>query len=48
MRQFANKREGYWPDILQDQFINGYYPIKNGGTNDSDEAREELISMGQE
>ena len=46
VRQFANKREGYWPDILQDQFINGYYPKKNGGTNDSDEAREELISKG--
>ena len=46
VRQFANKREGYWPDILQDQFINGYYPKKNGGTNGSDEAREELISKG--
>ena len=35
LRQFANKQEGYWPDILQDQFINGYYPKANEGTNDS-------------
>lgn len=44
--QFANRQEGYWPDILQDQFINGYYPKPNGGTNDSDQDRENLLTKG--
>ena len=46
VRQFANRPDGYWPDILQDQFINGYYPKKNGGTNNSDLDRENLIQNG--
>lgn len=46
VRQFANKPDGYWPDILQDQFINGYYPKPNGGTNDSDADRDKLIKDG--
>lgn len=46
VRQFANKQDGYWPDILQDQFINGYYPKPNGGTNDSDKDREKLETKG--
>ncbi len=43
-QQFANKKEGYWPDILQDQFINGYYPKANGAMNDSDADREKLLN----
>ena len=32
VEQFANRTTGNWPDILQDQFINGYPPKENGGT----------------
>ncbi len=46
LRQFAYKKEGYWSDILEDQFINGYYPKPNGGTNDSDADREKLLTNG--
>lgn len=46
VRQFGHKKEGYWPDILQDQFINGYYPKPNGGTNDSPADEENLITKG--
>ncbi len=46
LRQFANRKEGYWPDILQDQFINGYYPQPNGATNDSPAARDRLLKEG--
>lgn len=44
--QFANRKEGYWPDILQDQFINGYYPKEHGGANDSEFDGDNLISKG--
>lgn len=46
LHQFANKQDGYWPDILQDQFINGYYLKPNGGTNDSPADRDKLLSKG--
>lgn len=46
LRQFANKQDGYYPDILQDQFINGYYPKPNGGTNDSPTDRDKLKNNG--
>lgn len=46
LRQFANKQDGYYPDILQDQFINGYYPKPNGGTNDSPADRDKLKNNG--
>lgn len=46
LRQFAGKQDGYWPDILQDQFINGYYPKPNGGTNDSPADRDKLLQNG--
>lgn len=46
LRQFAYKKEGYWSDILEDQFINGYYPKANGGTNYSDVDREKLLTNG--
>lgn len=46
LKQFAYKKEGYWSDILEDQFINGYYPKTNGGTNDSDADREKLLTSG--
>lgn len=46
VRQFANRKEGYWPDILQDQFINGYYPKQNGGVNDPDFDGSDLLTKG--
>lgn len=46
LRQFAGKKDGYWPDILQDQFINGYYLTPNGATNDSPAAEENLLNKG--
>lgn len=46
VEQFANRREGYWPDILQDQFINGYKPKENGGTNDPEWDGKDLIQNG--
>lgn len=44
--QFANRKEGYWPDILQDQFINGYYPKANAGVNDPEFDGAELLEKG--
>ncbi len=44
--QFAKRPEGYWPDILQDQFLNGYKPKANGGTNDEDWDGPALIENG--
>lgn len=46
VRQFGNRIEGYWPDILIDQFINGYYPKANGGTNDPSFDGDHLTSKG--
>ncbi len=46
VQQFAYRKNGYWPDILIDQFINGYYPKDNGGTNDSPSSMEELTNRG--
>lgn len=36
VNQFSGRPNGYWPDILVDQFINGYKPKENGGTNDGE------------
>lgn len=46
VKQFANRKEGYWADILHDQFINGYTPKENGGTNDPNFDGENLIQNG--
>lgn len=46
LKQFAGKKDGYWPDLLQDQFINGYYLKGNGGTNDSPADRDKLLNNG--
>lgn len=46
LKQYAYKKDGYWSDILSDQFINGYYPKPGGGTNDSDIDREKLLTNG--
>lgn len=46
VEEFANRKEGYWPDILQDQFINGYRPKENGGTNDPEWDGKDLIQNG--
>lgn len=44
--QFAYRKDGYWPDILQDQFINGYRLKANGGTHDSDIDKTDLLYNG--
>ncbi len=44
--QFAMRQEGYWPDILQDQFLNGYRPKANGGVNDEEWDGPQLIEQG--
>ena len=44
--QFAKRQEGYWTDILQDQFLNGYKPKANGGVNDEDWDGPMLIANG--
>ena len=44
--QFAKRQEGYWPDILQDQFLNGYKPKANGGVNDEEWDGPQLIEQG--
>ena len=46
VKQFANRREGGWPDLLQDQFINGYKVKENGGTTDPDWEGSDLIQNG--
>ena len=46
LQQFGGRQEGFWPDGLQNQFINGYYPKANGGTNDSPLDREKLATLG--
>lgn len=46
VKQFANRKTGYWADILQDQFINGYFPKENGGVNDPDWDGPTLIENG--
>ncbi|MCU6748476.1 MULTISPECIES: IdeS/Mac family cysteine endopeptidase [Lachnospiraceae] len=46
VEQFANRTTGNWPDILQDQFINGYPPKENGGTNDPEYDGKKLMETG--
>ena len=46
IKQFSKRKEGYWPDILVDQFINGYAPKENGGTNHSETDRDNLLQKG--
>lgn len=45
-QQFADRQTGFWPDLLQDQFINGYTPKENGGVNDPDYDGPDLIQKG--
>lgn len=44
--QFKGKPDGYWSDLLQDQFLNGYYLSSSGGTNDSAAAQNKLQTEG--
>ena len=46
LKQYAYRQDGYWSDILADQFINGYVPNPQGGTNSSDLAKENLLENG--
>ena len=44
--QFANRESGFWPDLLQDQFINGYEPKENAGATDPEWEGPGLIQNG--
>lgn len=44
--QYAYRKEGYWPDILIDHFLNGYKPKENGGVNDEDWDGDILLENG--
>ncbi len=44
--QYTDRPDGYWPDILQDQFINGYRGKTNGGVNDVEVDAEGLLTKG--
>lgn len=44
--QFRGRTDGYWSDILQDQFINGYYLKENMGTHDSPADIDKLLQNG--
>ena len=44
--QFSSRQEGFWSDLLVDQFVNGYVPNENGGTNHSEAVREKLVQNG--
>lgn len=46
LKQFSNRKDGYWPDLLEDQFINGYYPKEGGGTNSPETDGEDLLQRG--
>ena len=45
-KQFADRTKGFWPDLLQDQFINGYKPKENGGATDPEYEGKWLIENG--
>lgn len=46
VKQFSRRQEGYWADILVDQFINGYVPKENGAINHSEADRDNLVQKG--
>lgn len=46
VEQFADRQKGFWVDLLQDQFINGYTPKENGGVTDPDFEGADLIEKG--
>lgn len=46
IRQFSSRQDGFWSDILVDQFVNGYVPNEQGATNHSEAARERLVQNG--
>lgn len=44
--QFSSRQEGFWSDLLVDQFVNGYVPNENGATNHSEAVKEKLVQNG--
>ena len=46
IKRYSKRQEGYWSDILVDEFINGYEPKENGATNDEDTDGEKLLQKG--
>lgn len=45
---FGDRTKGYWPDLLEDKFINGYPYKKNEGVNDPEFDGPQLIEKGPE
>lgn len=46
IKRYSKRQKGYWSDILADEFINGYEPKENGGTNDESIDGEGLLQKG--
>ena len=46
IKRYSKRQKGYWSDILVDEFINGYEPKENGGTNDESVDGEGLLQKG--
>ncbi len=46
IKRYSKRPNGYWSDILVDEFINGYEPKENGGTNDESIDGERLLQKG--
>ncbi len=46
IKQFSSRQDGFWSDILVDQFVNGYVPNDSGATNHSEAARDKLVQNG--
>lgn len=46
INQFSSRQDGFWSDILMDQFVNGYVPNDSGATNHSEAARDKLVQNG--
>ena len=46
IKRYSKRQEGYWSDILVDEFINGYEPKENGATNDESTDGEGLLQKG--
>lgn len=44
--RFASRPDGFWSDILVDEFVNGYVPNQNGATNHSEAVRDNLAQNG--
>lgn len=46
VKKYSQMKDGYWSDILIDQFINGYEPKPGGGVNVPEYDGETLLEKG--